>query len=76
MLDEQLLIKYRRQKLVNLVREADALWGNSDQEFLEEYIAEGMKEWSNDLQSAIRSFEFYKKQVMELREAKNGRQLV
>lgn len=70
MLDEQLLNNYRRQKLINLIIEIDQLWGGSDQKFLDEYIAEVLKEWSNDLQSAIRMFETYKKQAMELKEMK------
>lgn len=56
----QQVMDYQRKRLLTLIREVSALNGGDDEAFLEEYIAEVLKEWSDRLYTAIRCFESLK----------------
>jgi hypothetical protein len=43
-----------------------ALWGEDSEEFLDDYIAEVLFTWKNDLQSAVICFEDLKTQALAL----------
>jgi hypothetical protein len=64
MISEKDILEYRRRKVANLVKEVSDLHGGDSAEFLQEYIAEVLHTWANDLQSAITCFEELKKQAL------------
>lgn len=77
-MDHQQVTDYQRRKLVTLIREVSELHGGEPEFdphtgevlgeiFLNEYIAEVVKEWSNDLVTAIACFEDVKARAIYLR---------
>ncbi len=77
MIKQSTIDDYNRRKLVNLIREVSALHGGEPEfdkysgevlgeSFLADYIAEVLKEWSNDLVNAIACFEDLKAQAVNL----------
>ncbi len=57
---------YKRRKLVTLIREVDQMWGGDDEEFLNEYIAEVLHTWENDIDKALICFTDLHKQAIDL----------
>jgi len=57
MIQQSTIDDYNRRKLVKLIIEVSRLHGGDDDEFLSEYIAQVIKEWSNNLLAAIACFE-------------------
>lgn len=49
--------KEKRERLATLIKELSAKAGGDDDEFLNEYIAELLAKYSNDLDTAIACFE-------------------
>lgn len=56
-MNNQKVMDYQRKRLITLIREVDALYDGNDEAFLQEYIAEVLKQWSNNMQEAINCFE-------------------
>lgn len=53
MIDEKEMIKYRAKKIITLIQEVSALNGGDDEDFLNDYIAEVLKECSNNSEKQI-----------------------
>lgn len=66
MIQQSVIDEYNRKKLINLIREVSDLWGGDEEKFLDEYIAETVKQWSNNLQAAIDCFTELKAQAVML----------
>jgi len=64
--DYQQKQNYYVRKLVPLIRDVSSLWGNDSEQFLDDYIAEVLFTWKNDLQSAVICFEDLKAQALAL----------
>jgi hypothetical protein len=65
-MDFQQLKDYQKRKLVTLIMEVDELHGGNDVDFLNEYVAEVLSNWANDLQLGIDCFEDLKAQALAL----------
>jgi len=57
---------YHRKKLIGLIQEVSSLCGGNANDFLNEYIAEVLNTWENDLVAAIAVFEDLKTQASKL----------
>jgi len=47
---------YYQRKLIELIRQVSANYGGDDEQFLNEYIAEVLDTWKNDLPAAVKCF--------------------
>ena len=77
-IDQKLINEYQRKRLVTLIREVSELHGGEPTHdphtgevlgdiFLAEYTAEVLRDWANDLQSAVKCFEDLKQQALDLK---------
>ena len=48
--------EYQRRELIKLIRQVSANYGGDDEQFLNEYIAEVLDTWKNDLPAAVKCF--------------------
>jgi len=55
-MQNEMLNDYQRRKLINLIRQVSANYGGDDEQFLNEYIAEVLDTWKNDLPAAVKCF--------------------
>lgn len=58
------IMEHQKKRLIELIREVSNLHGGDDAEFLDEYIAAVLKEWSNKLHTAILCFEGLRDQAL------------
>lgn len=55
-MNHQQLTDYLQKKLVSLIRQVSVNYGGDDEQFLNEYIAEVLDTWKNDLPAAVKCF--------------------
>jgi len=66
MIDQATIKGYHRKKLAQLIYEVSEVSGGNTNDFLNEYIAEVLNTWENDLVAAIAVFEDLKTQASKL----------